>query len=200
MVIDIICVLVVLYGFYLGFSKGIISTVFTFISLTLGMMAAFKFAPGMTMFLEQTFSDDTPLMFLAGFLLSFFVVMMVIRMVARGLEGLLKTANINVINQAAGGLLLSGILVLLYSFLLWFADSGHMLDQATKEQSITYTYLEQFPGEVKRIGGQLQPVFTDFWDQSMDMMDRLEQMSIEQTEKIKIEDRSDELPPEDSSY
>ena len=198
MVVDIICVLVVLYGFYLGFSKGIISTIFTILSLTFGLMAAFKFAPGMTLFLERSFNSSSPLMFLAGFLLSFAVTMIILRMIARGLEGILKTANINVVNQLAGGILLSGILVLLYSFLLWFADSGHLLDQQTKDQSVTYRYLEQFPGEFKKVGVKIQPLFSEFWDQSMEMMDRLERMSIEQTEKINIEDRSDELPPKDS--
>ncbi len=199
MVIDIIFALVVLYGFYLGFSRGIISTVFTILSFTFGLMAAFKFAPGMTLFLERSFNSSSPLMFLAGFLLSFAVTMIILRMIARGLEGILKTANINVINQMAGGLLLSGILVLFYSFLLWFADSGHLLDQKTKTESFTYIYLEQFPGEVRTIGAQVQPVFQEFWDQSMNMMDRLERMSIEQTEKINIEDRSNELSSEDSA-
>lgn len=198
MIVDVIFALVVLYGFYLGFSKGIISTVFTILSFTFGFMAAFKFTPGMTLFLERSFGQDTPLMFLAGFLISFVVTMMILRMIANGLEGILKTANINIINQAAGGVLLAGILVLLYSFLLWFADSGHLLDQQTKEESYSYRYLEQFPSEARRLAGQLKPVFTDFWDQSMEMMDQLERMSIEQTEKIKIEDRSNELPTENS--
>ncbi len=196
MVIDIIFVLVILYGFYLGFSKGIISTVFTLISLTLGLLAAFKFQPGMTAFLERTFNNDSPLMFLAGALLSLSVVMIILRMIARGLEGILKSANINIINQFIGGVILSGILVLLYSFLLWFADSGHMLDKTTKTESMTYIYLEQFPGEVRKIGGSMQPLFSEFWNESLDMMDRLERMSIEQTERINIEDRSDELPTE----
>jgi len=199
MVIDIIFALTVLYGFYLGFSRGIISTVFTLLSLTFGLMAAFKFAPGMTLFLERSFSSNSPLMFLAGFLLSFTVTMVILRMIARGLEGILKTANINVINQMAGGVLLAGILVLFYSFLLWFADSGHMLDQQTKDESFTYIYLEQFPGEVRELGTRVRPVFEEFWDQSMEMMDRLERMSIEQTEKINIEDRSNELSSENST-
>ncbi len=196
MVIDILFALVVMYGFYLGFARGIISTVFTILSWTLGLMAALKFTPGMTLFLERSFDEDSPLMFVAGFCLSLFITMFILRTVARGLEGVLKTANINIINQMAGGVLLSGILILLYSFLLWFADAGRMIDADTKRKSMTYVYLEQFPDEVRELGTRLQPVFHDFWDQSIQMMDQLERMSIEQTEKINIEDRSDELSSE----
>lgn len=182
MVIDIIFVITLLYGFYLGFAKGIISAVFTLLSLLFGLMAAFKFAPATTDFLEKAFNNNNPLMFLAGFLLSFVIVMVVIRMIARGLEGILKTANINVINKLAGGVLLGGVLVLLLSVLIWFGDQAHLIDQQTKRQSMTYPYLETFPGEAKSIAYRFKPMFEEFWNSSLDMMDKLEDMSLEQTE------------------
>ncbi|MEO1517622.1 MAG: CvpA family protein [Bacteroidota bacterium] len=193
MVIDIVFFIFIAYGFYLGFSRGIIRTAFTILSLTIGVMASLKLAPATTKFLETTFADDNPLMFLAGMLLSFTIVMVILRMIARGLEGILKTANINVINQIMGGVLLSALLVLLYSVLLWFGDQAHMIDKETKVKSITYPYLQQYPGKVKQVAMQFQPMVEEFWDQSLDMMDRLEKISIEQTEKTRIEDRSNEL-------
>lgn len=182
MVIDIIFVITLLYGFYLGFSKGIISTIFTILSLVFGLMAAFKFAEPTTDFLEKAFGSTNPLMFLAGFLLSFVIVMIIIRMLARGLEGALKTANINVLNQLAGGVLLSGIMILLLSVLVWFADQAHLIDNETKRKSITYEHLETFPGQAKGLAYWFKPMFEEFWNSSLDMMDRLEEMSVEQTE------------------
>jgi len=193
MVVDIIFVIVLLTGFYMGFAKGIIQTVFTVLSLLFGLMAAFKFSEPTTQFLETTFNTDNPLMFIAGFLLAFVVVMIIIRMIARFLEGILKTANINVINQMAGGVLLSGVMVLLFSVLLWFADQARMIDPQTKLDSYSYPYIKNYPTHLKELGIRLKPVFHNFWDSSMDMMDRLEQISIEQTEKTHIEDLSDEL-------
>ncbi|MFT5165708.1 MAG: putative membrane protein required for colicin V production [Saprospiraceae bacterium] len=182
MVIDIIFVITLLYGFYLGFSKGIISAVFSILSLVFGLMAAFKFAPATTDFLEKAFNNQNPLMFLAGFLLSFVIVMVVIRMIARALEGLLKTANINIINQLAGGVLLGGVFVLLLSVLLWFGDKAHLVDDTTKDTSLTYKYLETFPSEAKGIAYRFKPMFEEFWNSSLDMMDKLEGMSVEKTE------------------
>ena len=76
-------------------------------------------------------------MFIAGFLLAFVLTMFLIRLFARGLEGLLERANINIVNQVAGGLLLSGLMILLYSVILWFGDKSHLIDDATKRQSLT---------------------------------------------------------------
>ena len=182
MVIDIIFVITILYGFYLGYSKGIIQTVFTVLSIFFGLMAAFKFAEATTNFLEKALNNHNPLMFLAGFLLSFVVTMIIIRMIARGLEGVLKSVNINFINQLAGGILLGGVLVLLYSVLLWFGDQARLIDIQTKRTSRTYPYLEQFPTQARAIADRFHPVFKDFWNQSMDMMDKLEDMSIQREE------------------
>ncbi len=173
MVIDLVLLIFVAYGFYLGFSKGIIKTVFTVLSYVLGLMAAFKFAPGMTTFLESTFNTTNPLMFVAGFLLSFVLTMILIRMIARGLEGVLQTANVNIINQLLGGGLLAGVMILVYSMLLWFGTNAHIIDEETRAESVTYPYLEQYPAMVLSAGKALKPVFNDFAKASAEFMDKI---------------------------
>ncbi len=192
MVIDIIFGITLLYGFYLGFSKGIIQTVFTLLSVIFGLMAAFKFGPATAEFLKHVFNNDNPLMFLAGSLLAFVGIMIIIRMFARGMEGLLKTANINVINQFAGGALLAGAMALLFSVLLWFGDQARLVDTKTKQASMTYPYLEEMPGQARLIAERFKPLFKDFWDQSLDMMDRLERISLEREENHNVFDLPDE--------
>ena len=201
MVIDIMFVITLLYGFYLGFSKGIISTVFSVVSILFAVMAALKFGPATTDFLEKAFSSNNPLMFLAGMLLTFVVVMIIIRFFARSLEGLLKTANINVINQFFGGVLLSGVLIVLFSVLVWFGDQARVIDAKTKQTSMTYKYIEDIPAQSKDLVYRFKPMFEEFWNSSMDMMDRLEDMSIEQSEsQPEIYDIDDnEQQEEDSS-
>jgi uncharacterized membrane protein required for colicin V production len=181
MAIDIIFVIVAAYGFYLGYSRGIIQTVFTVLSILFGLMAAVRFAKPMTDFLEDAFSPN-PLMFIAGFLLVFVLTMFLIRLIARTVEGFLKTANINVINQIAGGMLLAALFIMLYSVILWFGDQTGALKEA-KETSITYDYLEEYPEYVWGVGKKIQPYIIDFYEESQTFMDRLEQMSVETREE-----------------
>lgn len=182
MVIDIIFVIVAGYGFYVGFSRGIIRTIFTIIAYIFGLMAAFKFAAPATKFLESSFNSNNPMMFIAGFLLSFVVTMVLIRFIARGAEGILKTANINVINQFFGGVFLSGVMILLYSLLLWFGEVSNLIDDQSKEDSFTYNYLEHFPDQVWDFYEYIKPTFQDFWEESVDFMDRVQEMGIERAE------------------
>lgn len=182
MVIDLILAIAVGYGFFIGFSRGIIKTVFTILSVLFGLIAAFKFAPSMTNFLETTFNSTNALMFVAGFLLTFVLTMVLIRLFARGLEGIFQTININFINQVAGGIFLGIIMALLYSGILWFGDKSHLISDDTKQQSFTYHYLEKLPDQMWKAGKVLQPTLRDFWDHSVDFMDKLQEKSVERTE------------------
>lgn len=188
MAIDIMFVIMVLIGFYIGFSRGIIKTVLSVLSIIFGIIAGFKFAGPMETFLIQATGQDRPIMFVVGFLLSFAIVMILIRMLAKGLESILQSANINIINQIMGGILTALFMVFIYSYILWFGDQSRMIDDATKRESKTYVYVKEFPGQAKHIFVQIQPIIKDFWDQSLDMMDQLEEMSVEKTSNEKVYD------------
>lgn len=181
MVIDVVFAIFALWGFYLGFVRGIIKTVFTILSIIFGLMIAFRFGPQVTEILEQALSDNA-LMFIAGFLLTFVLTMLIIRLFARVLEGALETANINFINQIIGGAFMAALTILLYSVLLWFGDRSHLIDDQTKDESVTYAYLEQYPELIWEWGGKAKPIIEDFWDHSIEFMDRLEDAQMERRE------------------
>ncbi len=192
MAIDIIFIAVAGFGFYLGFSRGIIQTIFTVLSVLIGIMAAVKFSPAMTKFLETAFDSESSFMFLAGFLVTFVLTMFAIRMLARGLEGVLQAANINVINQLAGGLLLSALNTLLFSVLIWFSDRSHLISQSVKAQSQTYEYLIEFPGYVWDAGKVLKPTFNDFWNHTVQFMDGLQETVEREETPATIFDKPDD--------
>lgn len=182
MIIDLLFLIIAIYGLYLGFSRGIIKTVFTVLSYLFGVVAAFRFAPDMTDFLESAFGSTNPLMFVAGLLLTFVLTMIGIRMVAKFLENGLQTANINFINQAAGALITAAFFTLLYSSLMVFADRSRLIEAETKRQSFTYTYLEKYPASMNRLFQRSKPALQRFWDRSMEFFDRLEGYRVENSE------------------
>ena len=57
-----------------------------------------------------------------------------------------------------------------------------MIDPNTKKTSLTYNYTKEFPGQMKIVGAQLKPVFTDFWNEALDFMDKMEEMSVQRSE------------------
>ena len=180
MIIDAIFFITVLFGFYSGFSRGIIKTVMYIFASVFGFIVAVRFAPAATDLLRQVFDSNSPLMGLLGFITCLGLTIVGIQLLARGLEGILQTARINIINKFFGGVLMSAIFVLMYSVLLWFADMSHLVKPEQKKQSATYSLLQQYPGQVKQLWVRVSPSFKSFWDQTIDFIDQMEAQSIEQ--------------------
>lgn len=183
MIIDILFLLCVVYGFYLGYSKGIIKTVFTIISVVFGFMVAVRFAPPLTSFISRVFDSTNQWLFLLAFILIFVLTMLLIRLAAKGLENLFKTANINFINKIAGGVLTACLIVFVYSMLLWFVDRATLLPATSKEKSVTYTYLEAFPAEIRSFVDRLKPKAEKMWDKSVETLDKLEEKANDAEER-----------------
>lgn len=185
MIIDVLFLIVAVAGFWYGYSRGIIETVFRYVSIFFGIMASLRFSPAMTNFLKDLTHYNSPLMFLAGFLLTLFLTMFLLRTVGRGLEGVLQTININFINQILGGVLSAAFSILIYSCLLWFVlISASTTTNESVAESRTYAYLKDYPKTVWGLLKQAQPIFMDFWEYSLDVMDDVQNL----TEKTETED------------
>lgn len=200
MPIDIICAIVIAYGFYVGFTRGIIKTIFSLISILFGAVATIKFGPAMTDFLQSTFNYYSGLMFIAGMALTFTLTMIIIRTLASGLESLLESANINIINQFFGGILLAFIMVSMYSSLVLFADRSHIITEEAKQTSVTYSMLIELPEMIWKNGRKLGPVIGEFWDYSMNLMDRIEQANQVERNEVNTVYDIEEDEDEDDRY
>lgn len=181
MAIDAIFLIIAGWGFFVGFSRGIIKTVFTVFSVVFGIIAAMKFGPAATRFLETAFDGTSAWLFFAGTLLAFVLTMVIIRMIANGLEGILESANINIINKFMGGMLFAALLTLMYSILLWVGEEAHVITPQTTQSSMTYAYLEKFPGQMKKVYDIASPSFKEFWDEAVEAMDKMQE-KVERTE------------------
>jgi membrane protein required for colicin V production len=182
MAIDIIFAIVALYGIYMGFSKGIIKTVFTVLALLLGFMIAVRFSVYATDLLKNIFNTDNPMLFLAGFVLCFILTVVLLRFIAKMLERVLEGLGINFINKIAGGLVIATLFTLIFSILIWFADRAKVIPDSTKDKSITYPYLQAFPTQARTFAEKLKPFFESTYEQGVETLDELERKANEDKE------------------
>ncbi len=182
MIIDGLLLVFAGWGFYQGYSRGIIKTVFTVFSIVFGLTVAFKLAPAATRFFDSLLKSDNPINFVLGFLLAFFLTMIIIRLAARFIEKAMESANVNIINQIAGGFLLTALYTLIFALFVWFGDKSLIINDDTKESSVTYPYLKEFPKKMRSAYEYIKPSFQEFWQESVKFLDRMEEKSIEETE------------------
>lgn len=175
MVIDVIALVLILIGFVTGYRRGLINTVFDTLSILIAVVASLKLSPIMMDFVEGTFKLGSGLSFIIGFVATFFIVMMIIRFVGNRLEGLLKAIKINFVNKIAGGVVMGGVFAVLFSFLLYLVSSMSLMDDSSKQTSITYPMLSKLPDQSKALFNGLKPVFSEFWEKTVDTIDTIKE-------------------------
>jgi uncharacterized membrane protein required for colicin V production len=182
MSIDILFLGAAAYGFFMGFHEGIVNTVFRTLSIFLALMAAFKFAPSVTEVLEKSFQIYTPLMFIGGFILTYLLSTWLMRFIGSFVTQAMEVTHVNLVNQVIGGGVLSGIFVILFSLLVWFADGARLLTPETKMESMSYRILEPLPKQTFKVLGDLKPTFQSFFQQTNRMMDEVQKSRVKNTE------------------
>lgn len=170
--IDLLCLVVGAYGFWVGYSRGIIQTVLTILSFLFGIIAALKYGNIVAEVLADFFPSGGGLLALAGVILTFVLTMAIFRLVSRALEGILESININFINQILGGTLTSLFFIFIFSVLLQFGDRSGLLDNS-KQSSVTYPLLEPLPDQVYAISRRYWPFVMSLYDNVLDLMDQL---------------------------
>ena len=171
MILDIIASLVIAYGVYVGYSRGIIKTVFDTLSIVVAIVASLKLSPILINAVDSVFNTSPSVSFLLGIVLTFVLVMALVRFIGRKLENVFESANINFINKMAGGVLQGIFFALIFSMLLWLGDRLNLLKESTKQESISYTMLEPLPEKAQGVFEKVKPIFQDFWDKTVEVMD-----------------------------
>jgi membrane protein required for colicin V production len=185
MPIDIMFIAVFGYGFWRGYSRGIIGTVFNLAAYIFGITLAFKITPVTTTILEKMFHSENPTMYLAAFVVNIVFIMFVLRMAARSMEGVLQAAYLGIVNQTLGGLLLGSFSVVVYSVMLWFAVKVQFVNDATIGESRAYPFLKELPGRAKNLAIRFKPLAQEVWGSSLNWMDRLQTYGEKETQRDK---------------
>ena len=175
MIIDLIAAVIITYGFYRGYSKGLINTVVDTLSIIIGLVVALKFSPLLIDRLQNAINLNPSVEFILGFLIVFFVVMLLLRFIGDKIEGLLKAIKLNFINQLAGGLLLGFVFAFCIGALLLLLARLDVLDPSFANQSTLYGHLTGLTAEGGWIFDSFKNLFTEFWDKFMSTMDQIKQ-------------------------
>jgi len=173
MILDIVVAVILAFGFYLGYQRGLIQTVFDTLSLLVAILVTMKFCGVASDLVEKIISGNEAISFIIGIVLTFIIVMALVRFIGKQLEKLLKAVNLNFINKIAGGTLQAAFFALLISLGLYFLDSLKMLEEKTKTESTSYTMLEPLPRHSQGIFLKLKPAFSGFYEEFQEALDDL---------------------------
>lgn len=177
MIIDIIAAILIAVGFYAGYSRGIINTVFDTLSILLAIIFTLKLSPFVISLCKSIIPVGNAINFIIGFVLTFLAVMYIVRLIGKQLESLLKVIHLNFVNKIAGGVLMSVFYAFCFSLVLWVVNNGKLISEEQKEKSVAYAMLEPLPKQGQVLFAKFKPLFTDFWGQVVNMADDIKEQT-----------------------
>lgn len=175
MIIDLFLIIVMAYGFYVGYNQGIIKTVFTILGASFGILASLRFTPAVTRFYHDIFNQNNPLWIVVAFATTFIISLLLLKLMGKGIESVMEKVHLNFVNQVIGGSVLALIAAFFYSLIIWFVvESVLTPDSEAVKSSKTYPFLKNYPGKIWKGVIQLEPLVGEFREFSEEIFNKVE--------------------------
>lgn len=140
--IDIILAIPLIWGAFMGFKKGLVLELATFVALALGIFGAIKFSDFTAQFMVQHLDISQEWLGFASFIITFMLIVIAVFTLAKLLSKVLKMVALGLVNRIMG--LLFGVLkyALFLSVLIYLYENlnQHFRFSAEKlaDQSMLY--------------------------------------------------------------
>jgi membrane protein required for colicin V production len=165
MIFDILFVVFLGAGFYWGYQKGIIYSVFSLAAYFIGVVGALKFSYVAVKFLHTSLNLGPKALAIIAFIIMFILIVLLVKIVAWALEQILKTFSLNLINQLIGGVIFSLISLYLLCVMIWFLNKWDVFPDSQKMNSHVYAYIANLGPSVVEFSGKIIPMCkTAFYD------------------------------------
>lgn len=170
MVFDILFLVFIAVGFYQGFKNGIIYSLFSILGWFLGIVAALKFSYMMVNLLHGYAHLEPKTLAIVAFILVLALVVGLMKLIAWGLEQILKSFSMNLFNQIFGGILHSLVGLYVLCVFIWFMNRLDVVPVKQKETSHVYPYISNLAPKVMEVSGKVVPMFKDTFEKFDDLL------------------------------
>lgn len=163
MFIDGVCALLLIWAIFKGFRNGLVVALFSFLGFVIGLAAALKLSTLAAAYIgNHTTISQRWLPFIA-FAAVFLAVMLLIRIGAKAIEGLLRVAMLGWVNRLGGIILYALIYLFILSIVLFYADQLRIIKPTSLGASITYPFLKPLGPKIISALGYFIPWFQNMF-------------------------------------
>jgi|SRR5215203_1827185 len=165
MLIDIVAVVLLIISVYKGFRKGLIVAVFSFLAFFIGLAAALKLSAIAATYIGDTVNISGRWLPVIAFLIVFFIVVLLVRIGAKMVEGVVKVAMLGWLNRLGGVVFYILIYFFIFSIILFYANQLHLIKSETTHASTTFRYIQPIAPKLMNMLGAIIPFFKDMFEQ-----------------------------------
>ena len=140
--IDIVLGLLLLYGLFKGVQNGLLVELASILALVAGLYGAIHFSYIVGNYLANHWDWNERTMSLLSFIITFFIIVIVVVMAGKLLTKIVEIAMLGLLNKIAGGLFGTLKVAIILGALLIFLESVNknlrIINEDTKSESVLY--------------------------------------------------------------
>ena len=163
MFIDIVVVVILVMALFKGLRKGFILAIFSFLAFIIGLAAAIKLSAMAAAYLGDNLNISQRWLPFIAFLLVFLIVVFLVRLGAKALEGVISMVMLGWANKLGGVLFFALLYLFIFSILLFYATQLSLINSETTTASLTYSYLQPLGPKVIEGLGIVFPFFKNMF-------------------------------------
>ena len=171
MILDIIVAVILILAVIKGYRQGLIVALFSVIAFIIGLAAALKLSVVVAGYIGQAVKISDKWLPILSFALVFLIVVLLVRLGARFIQRTVEFAMLGWLNRLGGILLYSGLYILIFSILIFYADQLGFIKPETKSASVTYAYIQPWGPKLMEGLGKIIPVFKGMFNDLEDFFD-----------------------------
>ncbi len=139
--LDIIIIIVLVWGFYNGFKKGAVYMLISLLAIVIGIYAAIHFSYLLVGKLGEFIGKDPSQLKIVSYILTFVIVFGLMHLIGKILDKFLDAIALGFVNRLAGGALSVAIKTIVLSLALWLFDQGNQMFPIVKQETLNASVL-----------------------------------------------------------
>jgi len=171
MILDIIVAVVLILAVIKGYRQGLIVALFSAVAFIIGLAAALKLSVVVAGYIGQAVKISDKWLPIISFAIVFLIVVLLVRLGARFIQKTVEFAMLGWLNRLGGILLYAGLYILIFSILIFYADQLGFIKPETKNESVTYAYIQPWGPKLMEGLGKIIPIFKGMFNDLEDFFD-----------------------------
>lgn len=147
-VLDIILAVLLIYGLYKGFTKGLFVEIASLLSLLVGLYGAIHFSYFIGDWLKTKVEWDGKYIQIVAFMLTFIIILIIVSLIGKLLTKIIDAAQLGIINKIAGAVFGTAKIALIISVILTIFgkmnDTITFVNKETLDKTILYKRVKDF--------------------------------------------------------
>ena len=164
MIIDIALVLFAAAGFWLGYTKGIVRTLFFVVLYTIAVLLTLALSPLVMDLSVRWFKAGKVFALIFGTILTLLILIFLLHWLLKSVEKYLTKSKLGAYSKSFGGVIMMLVSMVVFSFLIWGIVQFGWIGTEVKTKSYSYPIVEKVPVSTKNFLAEFKPLFRRYWE------------------------------------